>query len=103
MDNIIKFIQIIFPVVGTIVVALIESKASKERKATEEHAKTREREARLSMKMIDATMLLSEVTANAVMGGHNNGNVETARAAVTEARSEYQAFLQEIAAKEITQ
>ena len=103
METIIKIIQVIFPVAGTIIVAIIEAKAAKERKVTEEHAKTREREARLSMKMIDATMQLSEVTANAVMGGHNNGNVEAARHAVTEARQEYQTFLQEIAAKEITQ
>ena len=68
----------------------------------EEQAKMRERESRLSMKMIDATLQLSIVEANALTGGHNNGNVERARAAAEAAQIEYHAFLQDIAAHEVS-
>ena len=97
------------PAIASIFVALIELRAAKERKAvekerkiSEERAKEREREARLAMKMQDANMQLTLVTANAVLGGHNNGNVEQAKKAAQDASAEYAAFLRDIAAKEIT-
>lgn len=99
MEN---FLQIGIPAIASIVVALIELRAAKDRKISEARAKAREREARLSMKMQDANMQLTIVTANAVTGGHNNGNVERAKKAAEEASAEYAAFLQELAAKEIT-
>ena len=104
-----EFLQYGIPAIASIFVAVIEARAAKERKAAEkdrkiaeERAAGREREARLAMKMQDANMQLTVVTANAVIGGHNNGNVERAKKAAEEASAEYAAFLREIAAKEIT-
>lgn len=109
VDTIIRVLAIVFPVVGTIIVAIIgknATKAQEEQKEKsekeEERAKMRERESRLSMKMIDASLQLSIVEANALTGGHNNGNVERARAAAEAAQIEYHAFLQDIAAHEVS-
>ena len=98
VDTIIRVLAIVFPVVGTIIVAIIGKNATK----AQEQAKMRERESRLSMKMIDASLQLSIVEANALTGGHNNGNVERARAAAEAAQIEYHAFLQDIAAHEVS-
>ena len=102
MESLLDFIQVAFPVVGTIIVAVIEARAQKDRKTAEESAKRREKINLLSMKMQDANMQLTIVTANAVTGGHNNGNVETAKKAAEEASKDYAAFLREIAAHEVT-
>ena len=102
IDVFIKILGIVFPVAGTVIVAIIEKNAAKARKAAEEQAKLRERESRLSMKMLDATLQLSIVEANALTGGRNNGNVERARAAAQTAQLEYHDFLQEIAAHEVS-
>ena len=53
------------------------------------------------MKMMSATLQLSVVTANALTGGHNNGNVEAARLAAETAQAEYEAFLQKVTAQEV--
>jgi hypothetical protein len=53
------------------------------------------------MKMIDASMQLAIVSANALMDYKNNGNVEQAYKAANEATSEYQAFMQEVTAHEV--
>lgn len=101
--------QYIIPALGTIVVAIIEAIASRERKdmraaneRAEERAKLRTKESRLSMNMMSATLKLSVVTANALTGGHNNGNVQEARDAAEQANEEYEAFLRDITAKEIS-
>lgn len=108
--------QYIIPAVASIIIAIIEFYAAKDRKAAaidrecvkkqeeraEMHAKLRAEESRLSMKMHDASLQLCIVTANALTGGHNNGNVERARIAASEAQDEYNKFLQEIAANTIT-
>lgn len=93
---------------AAIVVALIEGIAAKERrerkKESEElikRADIRKEESRLSMKMMSAALQLSVVTANALTGGHNNGNVERAKHAAEEAEKEYQAFLQRITSEEL--
>ena len=54
------------------------------------------------MKMLDATLQLSIVSANALTNHQNNGNVERARAAAQAAQIEYHDFLQEIAAHEVS-
>ena len=71
-----------------------------ERKA-ENREKRREKEALLSMAMMDATMQLSIVSANALTNGHNNGNVEEARKAAQKAREDYERFLREVASQSI--
>ena len=107
--------QYIIPAVATVIVAIIEALAARERKKSKDEreaaklerdeaakrGKARMEESRLSMKMMSATLQLSVVTANALTGGHNNGNVERAKAAAEDAEHEYQAFLQRVAAEGI--
>jgi hypothetical protein len=94
--------QYIIPAIASIIVAIVEYFAAKDRKAVKRHAEIRAEESRLSMKMHDASLQLCIVTANALTGGHNNGNVERARIAAREAQDEYNDFMQRIAAQEIT-
>lgn len=54
----------------------------------------------LVLQMLDATLELSIVSSNALTNGHNNGNVEEARAAAKKAKDDYQAFLLEIMSEE---
>lgn len=78
---------------ATIVVAIIETKASKNRSRTEERAKRRETESKLSMELMSASVDLSYVTSLAVTGGHTNGNVEAAQKKAKAAQDNYEAFL----------
>lgn len=99
---------VIVPALAAIVVAVVESIAARERKANKEErekqearAERRAEETQLSMQLLSANLQLSIVTANALTGGHNNGNVERARVAAEQAETAYNAFLQKIAAKEV--
>ena len=92
----------VVPAAAAVVVAIIEAIAAKERRATKADREWREKESRLSMQMMHATLQLSIVTSNAVTGGHNNGNVERARTAAEAAEKAYQDFLMEAAAHEVT-
>ena len=47
------------------------------------------------------TLQLCVVTANALTGGHNNGNVERARQAAQEAEDAYNQFIQRLAANQV--
>ena len=98
--------QYIIPGIFTILVAIIEAVAHGDRKKTQRFAEEltvvmerRAEESRLSMQMMDATMQLSIVSANALSGGHNNGNVEVAKAAAEKAQEEYQNFLRKVASE----
>ncbi len=102
-------VQYIITGVFTLLVAIIEAIAAKERKNTkkenekrEQRAALRAEESRLSMQMMSATLQLSVVTANALTGGHNNGNVEAAKKAAEDAMTEYTAFINKIASKEVS-
>ena len=88
--------------VFAVIVAVCEAIAAKDRKRAERHAKLRAEESRLSMQMIDATLQLSIVTANALTNGHNNGNVERARTAAKKASEDYYDFLRKVASSECT-
>lgn len=99
---------VIVPALATIVVAVVEAIAARERKANKEErekqearAERRAEEMQLSMQLSSANLQLSVVTANALTGGHNNGNVERAREAAEQVEIAYNAFLQKIAAKEV--
>lgn len=100
--------EYIIPAAAAVIVAIIEAIAAVDRKKTkksrteaEKQEALRTEEARLSMKMMSATLQLSVVTANALTGGHNNGNVEAARLAAETAQAEYEAFLQKVTAQEV--
>ena len=91
-----------------VVVALIEAQAAKDRKKTKEetkrhkqHEDERAQELRLSMRLIHATLQLGVVSANALTGGHNNGNVERARLAAEKAEEEYDNFLKELGTNQV--
>lgn len=95
--------------IATIVVAVIEARASKDRKRHEkgmqaaecrslERQKRREKESRLSMEMMSASLDLAYVTSLAVTGGHTNGNVEAAQKKAKDAQDAYNNFLRDEAA-----
>ena len=92
----------------TILVALIEAGAAvgrkrdkKEKEEYAKHAALRAEESRLSMQMMSATLQLSVVTANALTGGHNNGNVAQAKDAAQKAMSDYTAFVRKVDCSEV--
>ena len=87
--------------VAGIIVALLSVHIKRSDDRAERRAKIRQRESFLSMKMLDSVMQLSRVSAIALTGGTNNGNVEKAMEAAEEAASEYQSFIQEITAHEV--
>ena len=91
----------IISAISAIIVAYIGAHTRQMESKAEKREKRREKESLLSMKMMDANMQLSTVTANALLGGHNNGNVEEAREAAKKAREEYEAFLREVTAQSL--
>ena len=98
-------ISVIISSICTVAVAIIGALAQKSQAANDAYHKEeraarqlREKESRLSMSMMDATLQLSIVTANALTGGKNNGNVEEAKKAAEKAKADYDAFIRETAA-----
>jgi len=87
--------------VCTVLCAIIGAVANKNQKKSERRAQLRQKESLLSLRMMDATLQLSTVTANALTGGHNNGNVEQAREAAQAVSEEYQEFMRSITAFEV--
>lgn len=85
----------------TIICAIIGGVSAKYRKTSERRAQLRQNESLLSLRMMDATLQLSVVTANALTGGHNNGNVEAARTAAQKVSEEYQELLRGVTAFEV--
>ena len=77
--------------------------AKKNKQLSEEYnqkLEKRKRENLLVLKMLNATLELSIVCANALAGGHNNGNVEESREAAKSAREAYENFMLEVMASE---
>lgn len=100
--------QYVIPGLFTVLVAVIELIAANERKQNKKdnerlkrHEQQRAKESKLQMEMNSATLQLCVVTANALTGGHNNGNVERARQAAKDAEDAYNAFIQELAANQV--
>lgn len=86
---------------ASIVVAVIELRASRDRKQTEARAERREQESRLSMDLMLATSEMTDVLCIALQGGQINGNVEEARRKGKDAREAYRAFLRNQAAHQV--
>lgn len=85
---------------AAIVVAIIEAFAARDRALAkkesarlEARAQRREEAEHLALEMQYATMQLSIVSANALTGGHNNGNVLRARDAAEAVMLKYDAFI----------
>ena len=85
-----------------IIVAIIETGNKRDRKRTEIRAARRERESRLSMDMMSASLDLAYVTSLAVTGGHTNGNVEAAQTKAKSAQEAYETFLRDETAKAVS-
>lgn len=93
---------------ATIIVALIELRASRDRmrvkqdrEQAEVRAERREEESRLSMDLMLATSEMTDVLCLALQGGQINGNVEKARQKGEDAREAYRAFLRNQAAHQV--
>lgn len=100
--------QYVIPGLFTVLVAIIELIAAKDRKQSKKdnerikrHEQQRAKETKLQMEMNSATLQLCVVTSNALTGGHNNGNVERARQAAKDAEEAYNAYIQELAANQV--
>lgn len=87
---------------ASIAVALIGVNIRKSNARMEARAALRQRESMLSLQLMDATLQLSVVTSNALTGGHNNGNVAKAREAADKAAADFEAFMREVTAHEIS-
>lgn len=84
--------------IASVLVAIIEGQAQKERKSHEKRAERRAKESRLSMELMSATCELSCVTATALRDGHTNGTLEPALDKAHKAQEAYQNFLKDEAA-----
>lgn len=88
--------------VFTVVICIIEVRASKDRKRSDARATIRAKESRLSMEMHEANTLLGIVTAKAVTHQHTNGDVEEAIEAAEKAQKKYRSFVADIASEQVT-
>lgn len=97
---------------GAIVIAVIQYKSGKERKAAEEaaakerkeaekRAEIRARESRLSMDMMYATSKLCIGTALAIKRGRANGELDEGLEMVDRAVEQYEDFLKDVASDRI--
>lgn len=100
--------QYVIPGLFTVLVAIIELIAAKDRRQSKRdqerlkrHEQQRAKETKLQMEMNSATLQLCIVTSNALTGGHNNGNIERARQAAKDAEDAYNAYIQELAANQV--
>jgi len=87
--------------IASIIVAMVGVSIKRANKNAEKHSELRQKESLLSLRMMDATLQLSVVTSNALTGGHNNGNVERARAAAQKAANDYEEFMREATVLEV--
>ena len=81
--------------------AKMEYNANRRRKIDDEREARRQREARLSMDMMSASIDLGNINAIALQNGQLNGNVEAARKKAADAQEAYRNFLKDIGAEVI--
>lgn len=86
---------------AAVICAKVGRKQDAEAERQEHRAARREKESRLSMDMMSASIKLGNITAIALAGGHLNGNVEEAREAALAAAAAYDDFLKDEAAHQI--
>ena len=87
--------------ISAVVVAIIANGYKKQAAAEEKRAERRKKESLLNLKMTEATLELSSVTAEALTGGQLNGNVERAKQKAKAAREEYEEYAHEIVIEEL--
>lgn len=85
--------------IAAIIVAIVEWRAAKDRKAmkkaqelADQRQKIRDDEMALLLDIMLANMQLSQVTARALSGGKNNGNVEEAEKSAANAVAKFNKF-----------
>ena len=88
----------IISALALILVAVIETSNLRTRKTEEIRRQRRERESRLSMELMSASVDLAFVTSLAVTGGKINGNVEAAQKKAEVAQKAYEDFIKDEAA-----
>lgn len=76
-----------------VIVAVVETGNKRRRKSEEIRRERREKEMRLSMELMSASVELSYVTSLAVTGGKTNGNVKKAQEKAEKAQEAYEDFL----------
>ena len=94
---------------AVVLVAVIEAlsamdrrKLKKENEHEAKRAAVREQESRLSMQMMDASLQLGLATAAAMEQGEVTCEMKEARKKAEKARAEYERFLRNIAAHQVT-
>ena len=91
----------IITAISLIVVAMIGENVKKANDKADHRGELRREESLLSLRMMDATLQLSVVSANALTNGHNNGNVETSRKAAEQVSRDYADFMRRTTAYEV--
>ena len=90
---IVEIASAVIAAAALIVVAIIETGNRRRHKTEETRRERREKEMRLSMELMSASVDLAYVTSLAVTGGHTNGNVEAAQKKAVKAQEAYEDFL----------
>lgn len=99
---IIEIASAVIAAAALVIVAIIETGNRRRAKTEEVRRVRREREMRLSMELMSASVDLAFVTSLAVTGGHTNGNVEAAQKKAQAAQDAYEKFLKDEAAHAVT-
>lgn len=84
-----------------LIVALLTAITAKSKSRDEKRAILRQRESLLSLKMMDATLLLSAENATGILSGNNFDNIQAALDKANSVSNEYQEFMQEVTANQI--
>lgn len=98
---IISFLGTAFSAVCTIIVAKVQLDNNRQRKVDDDRDARRQKESRLSMRMMEASIELADVNAVALQNGKLNGDVEEARKKAKDALDEYRAFLADVTSEVI--
>lgn len=86
--------------IASLLVVIVGYKLNKATKSAQEKEDRRKEESILSLELMIASVELTEVCANALTGGKNNGNVERARQRVSKAKQKYKDFERRIFVEE---
>ena len=99
---IISFLGTAFSAICTIIVAKVQLDNNRQRKVDDDREERRQKDSRLTMKMIEASIELADVNAVALQNGKLNGNVEAARKKAKDALEEYRAFQADVMSEVIS-
>jgi hypothetical protein len=99
--EIVSVLGMLFSGISMIVVAKIQTDGNKQKKIDDKREERRQKESRLSMQMMEASIELADVNAVALQNGKLNGNVEAARNKAKNALEEYRAFLADVTSEVI--